>query len=547
MNINELPPELLVNIFQYLDQESLLFNVSHICRYWYHVTKSVSLWHYVDMNRLVIKRKKRELNVIQRISEFSLNIQHLKISPILLVELDSFCKGHGEQLKNLRKLELIPSRITSADIFQLVRRTCPNLKTLKFKFSSDQTSVLQSAFHDLNVEEICLDHEICGREQHWSLEEKLSTTLYELEQEISRTKRLTIRSSSYAFISFILEKTLPLVTCLDAFGVVLSNSDTLNITSVTATMLTELRLDFARVSDRVLIRIAESSPNLKILSLLSCKSITDRGVSMATKSCHKLERLLLRNSMTSEVTYGDQSLPSISLFAVSDDCVSLRMLLAQNLKRFDDVKLSKIICSCRLLTSLSLCTCPLLSDSSLEVIAQNCSMLKSADFSQCPEITFNGVWKIMSGCIDILSLSLVACDGLVSVVSSIQTRENETETTTVSVQNTDQLHSVVADLPHSKIHTLNMAYCCNLDPTSLKMISEKCKDLRTLILRFGGNKMETINSDILQAVFSNCTYLQAILVGFNDAIDREETGKKIDKDCHYPSWRLGMGLFHDNA
>jgi hypothetical protein len=69
MNINELPPELLVNIFQYLGQEALLFSVSHICRHWYHVTKSVSLWHYVDMNRLVIKRKKRELNVIQRISE----------------------------------------------------------------------------------------------------------------------------------------------------------------------------------------------------------------------------------------------------------------------------------------------------------------------------------------------------------------------------------------------------------------------------------------------------------------------------------------------
>jgi hypothetical protein len=92
-----------------------------------------------------------------------------------------------------------------------------------------------------------------------------------------------------------------------------------------------------------------------------------------------------------------------------------------------------------------------------------------------------------------------------------------------------------------------MAYCCNLDPTSLKMISEKCKDLRTLILRFGGNKMENINSDILQAVFSNCTYLQAILVGFNDTIYREETGKQIDKDGHYPSWRLGMGLYHDNA
>ena len=133
MNINELPPE-LVNIFQYLCQEELLFSVSHVCRHWYHVTKSVSLWHYVDMNRLVIKRKKNELNVIQRISEFSLNIQHLKISPILLVELDSFCKGHGEQLKNLRKLELIPSRITSADIFQLVRKHARILKHLNLRF-----------------------------------------------------------------------------------------------------------------------------------------------------------------------------------------------------------------------------------------------------------------------------------------------------------------------------------------------------------------------------------------------------------------------------
>jgi hypothetical protein len=77
-----------------------------------------------------------------------------------------------------------------------------------------------------------------------------------------------------------------------------------------------------------------------------------------------------------------------------------------------------------------------------------------------------------------------------------------------------------------------------IDDTTLTRPSHATR-LRLKISRFGGNKMENINSDILQAVFSNCTYLQAILVGFNDTIDREETGKKIDKDGHYPSWRLG--------
>lgn len=126
MEINDLPPEILVKIFQYITQEELLNVVCHVSGHWDYLTKSGGLWKCVDLNRLLIQNTEGD-NLLSKLSTVSPTIQKLTASPDRLRIL----LNNGQiKLDNLWKLDIGPSSLTSQDVIKMVRKK--NVQILQY-------------------------------------------------------------------------------------------------------------------------------------------------------------------------------------------------------------------------------------------------------------------------------------------------------------------------------------------------------------------------------------------------------------------------------
>ncbi|XP_063438002.1 F-box/LRR-repeat protein 2-like [Mytilus trossulus] len=530
MEINDLPPELLVTIFQQLSKEDLIWTIHNVCTYWRHLAQAGNLWTDLDINRLFIENHGKQDALFKYLLSILIHAQYVKSSPDLLLPLLIKSK---DTLRNIRRIDLVPAidsfYLSSKELFKGLSAKCPNLKSLHLKFLSESLSVLSQVF-DLNLENVTLIHEqnlgntrdIISREM-----ETVAKLLKEKANEIRKTKRIELQSFSSDFLAPVLELNLSNLTRLTAFGNFIKDS-TIHTILLPETNITELYLDFSNITDQSLNDIAENAKHLKYLSLKCCSRITDKGIAIVTKSCKKLERFNIRNSTAT----GSHFSSNLALCAISPMCISLKTLSAQNLPTFDIATLTALTQSCRTLTSISFNDCCDLSDVSLGVIGQNCPVLLSADFSQCPQITLDGVRILLTCCLSIENISCMVCDGITSFSQTSMMPPKETVTEIVSNEDAQSdKERVTAREPeeegnqkYSQIRNFNLSYCYNLKAEALIVISELCKNLRMLILRFCESPVNDVSVDILRRVFTNCCYLEYILVGpgFNSTIHRKD-------------------------
>lgn len=448
-----------------------------------------------------------------------------RLLPLLIKSKDT--------LRNIRRIDLVPTTdsfyLSSNELFKGLSAKCPNLKALHLKFLSESLSVLNQVF-DLNLENVTLIHEqnlgnkrdIISREM-----ETVAKLLKEKANEIRNTKRIELHSFSSDFLAPVLELSLSNLTCLTAFGDFIKDS-TIHTIIFPKTNITELCLDFSNITNKSLNDIAENATNLRSLSLKCCSRITDKGIAMVTKSCKKLERLKIRNSTGKSRQFSS----NLSLGAIAPVCTSLKTLSAQYLSSFDIATLTALTQSCRMLTSLSFNDCCNLSDASLEVIGQNCPVLISADFSQCPEITLDGVRVLLTCCLAMENISCMVCDGITNFSQSSEMPPKETVKEVLSNEHA-QVGKEMATVgepgeegkqKYSQLKNFNLSYCYNLKPEALIVISELCRNLRMIILRFCEGPVNDVSVDILRRVFTNCCYLEYILVGpgLNSTVNRKD-------------------------
>ncbi|XP_052084214.1 F-box/LRR-repeat protein 7-like [Mytilus californianus] len=533
MEINNLPPELLVTIFQHLSKEDLIWTIHNVCTYWRHVAQAGNLWTYLDVNRLVIENHGKQKSLLKYLLAILIHVQYVKSSsdrllPLLLKSKDT--------LRNIRRIDLVPttnsSFLSSKELFNGLRAKCPNLNALRLKFYSVSLSVLNQVF-DLNLKNVTLIHEQnLGNTRDISSRgnremETVAILLKEKANEIRKTKRIELHSFSSDFLAPVLELNLSNLTRLTAFGNFIKDS-TIHTILFPKTNITELCLDFSNITDQSLNEIAETATNLRYLSLKCCSRITDKGIVMVTKSCKKLERLNIRNSMSN----GRHFASNLSLGAIAPGCTSLKNVSVQYLSTFDIATLTALTQSCRMLTSLSFNDCCSLSDASLEVIGQNCPVLFSADFSQCPEITLDGVRILLTRCLAMENISCMVCDGITNFSQSSETPPKETATEVLRNEHAQHGKDTATlrepddegKLKCSQLRNFNLSYCYNLEPEALIVISELCRNLRMIILRFCEGPVNDVNVDILRCVFTNCCFLEYILVGpgLNSTVQRKD-------------------------
>lgn len=581
MDINSLPPELIIWILTYLTKEELIY-AKYVCKYWWNISQSQCLWKSLNLVTFHVSSETEQQTLLKNALNNSDKIKYLKIPPELLRKLLLYRDGnniveirvkHHKPINfhNVAYLHLAKFRVYSSEIFSLIASRCQNVKSLTFKCST--ASVLKEAFQamaELKLAEIDIT---CDED------DAISTTLIKaLIENYPGLNKLSMTASSNEEVRLILRKFKQLYSLWAPRSLVSSSSFR---EMPLLTNLHQLHLDYTEIDDESLILISQNAPNLTFLSVMACDDISNRGIHVVTTCCKRLEYLRIGG--------GEQSVTSkLSVSSISHVCTTLKYLGSQFTYNLSRVHLSRITKSCDHLFHLNLMGCDGVNDSCLEVIAEYCLMLQIANFSYCIEITIKGVDCVMSKCIWLQKLYLSKCSGL-SELQTWDTRlkhESCYHSQNLLVQNPDfqmQFLPKAASLPgksyanltppseesiatvptngnevinicqesspvksnqnlnsllvhkgdnqsdtspnqkrHSELRILDLSSCSNLRAEVVVRITEQCPDLRSLNL-LHCHQMTSFDARMtLHGIFRNCSFLHFIPLEYNDNIYSNE-------------------------
>ena len=126
MNINDIPTELLLNIFSYLPQRDLLITTEGVCIYWRQLCLSPPRWKNIKYSAKIgnFSHKFEQLFQIQSY------VTKLTITPNSRANLFGFQRII--HFLNLKMLDVCDKHVLSEVFFDKIIQRCPNLEHIKF-------------------------------------------------------------------------------------------------------------------------------------------------------------------------------------------------------------------------------------------------------------------------------------------------------------------------------------------------------------------------------------------------------------------------------
>ncbi|KAF8035613.1 hypothetical protein BT93_C1602 [Corymbia citriodora subsp. variegata] len=151
-------------------------------------------------------------------------------------------------------------------------------------------------------------------------------------------------------------------------------------------------------SDRALDLVAERCPNLQVLSIKSCQSVTDASMARIASRCTNLRELDI--SYCYEVSHE-------SLVLIGRNCPNLKVLRRNLMNWLDPSQHEGVV------PSEYLNACPQEGDSEAAAIGKYMPRLEHLEI-RFSKLTAKGLTSICDGCLDLMHLDLLGCAKLTS-------------------------------------------------------------------------------------------------------------------------------------
>ncbi|XP_071178224.1 F-box/LRR-repeat protein 2-like [Mytilus edulis] len=537
MEINILPPEILLMVFTYLTLEERIL-AKTVCTLWCKICRSKSLWKSVNATAL------QSYTILCDISLNRHHIRYLKITPILLLKLLQY--DDNVKFENLSHLNLALYHVDNAQIFKLISKRCSNIKMLKFKCCSAQTlkkainATANLLLHELDIIFYGTDVNIPG-----------ITMLSECNPQL---RKLSINTLSTGLLNYGVHSSKTIFS-IRARNTSLCHNIFLNMPVIYTLSL--LHLDETDINDDSLLIISKNAPNLNSVSIFGCKA-TDKGILILTSSCRKLEYFRMGNC-----------LQKLSLYAISNECSTLMYIEARKTSLSSHMHLHELSTSCHHLHAIKLIDVTGLDDLAIEIIADNCAELKIAHFSGSSDITLTAVAYMLFKCRMLTELILKLCVSL-SQTRNVNQLLSNTSSHKILIKDLKNAHQSKAFEPlrnfkqqstsskfmlhlkprfiqedkeaglishdkmttmmtkealfkysptrHCELRTLDVGSCNNLTPESMVDITKFCPELRSLICLDCKQFMSLDAKVILHEIFQNCLFIRSICLGKHDTI-----------------------------
>eukprot|EP01006_Ploeotia_vitrea_P051155 TRINITY_DN67530_c5_g4_i1.p1 TRINITY_DN67530_c5_g4~~TRINITY_DN67530_c5_g4_i1.p1 ORF type:complete len:1017 (+),score=128.86 TRINITY_DN67530_c5_g4_i1:67-3117(+) len=224
-------------------------------------------------------------------------------------------------------------------------------------------------------------------------------------------------------------------------------------------------------------KIGDFCPNLKLLNLAKCTTITNRALIHIAQNCHLLAYLNIG---------GCSQITGEAVSSVLDNCTHLEALCCHSLSGIDVDGGGRfhLLSRVRGLRVLDFSYCTNLSDQALVCVAQNCAALELLDISSCSQVGDMGVTAVGSRCSNLNCLIMKLCSqssltakGLVAIGRAPRNLKR-LDLSGVTQLEDATLKTILVHLPCMKF--LSLSGCKQLSDESIKMLNVNCKQLQRL-------------------------------------------------------------------
>ncbi|XP_010526214.1 PREDICTED: EIN3-binding F-box protein 1-like [Tarenaya hassleriana] len=314
------------------------------------------------------------------------------------------------------------------------------------------------------------------------------------------------------------------------------------------------KLDLCRcptVTDKALVAIAKCCPNMSELSIESCSSIGNECLQAVAQFCPKLKSVSIKNcplvrdqgivSLLSKATYSLMKLKlqmlkitDVSLAVVGHYGISVADLVLSGLPNVSEkgfwvmgngVGLQK-------LNSLTVTSCPGLTDMSLEAVGKGSPNLKKLFLSKCPLLSDNGLVSFAKSSSSVESLQLEECHRVTQFGFFGSLLYCGAKLRAFSLANCLGIRDLTTGLPVSSpcntLRSLSIRNCPGFGDANLAALGKLCPRLQDVV--FCGLNGIT-DSGLLQLVqTSQLSLVKVNLSGCSNLTDRVVSAISVQSD-----------------
>uniref|UniRef100_A0A914V434 F-box domain-containing protein n=1 Tax=Plectus sambesii TaxID=2011161 RepID=A0A914V434_9BILA len=349
-SLQDLPDHVLLEVFKALDRSELCSAAAMVCRRWYRLAYSPSLWKRVDVH-------------VSKSSEESLS--HL---------LDAISAA-------IRNLALTKDDETTDSVIAVILpSSMPSLTVLDLGFMKGLTLSMLDLFIDrcphvqsLNLEGI---KEVCDQ----TLVLIASPSAWPLLEELCISHCLAVSDAGLSAISVSSKR----LRCVNVDGISQLSDESIERLAISQKdHLERLYLDGLELSDQAILPLMECK-NLSLLSVSFCENLTDCALGYI-KEMAALSHLHLRKGTEMSENGFRQ------LFAQPNSMASLRFLNLSECNAINDRCIEAISLCCPNLEALCLSWCWSVTERGLITIVER--------LGQCRLLCMEGIKSIFGGCL----------------------------------------------------------------------------------------------------------------------------------------------------
>lgn len=517
MYINDLPQEIILEIFSYLSRQDLFRFHNTVCLLWTQIGLSPEFWKTVDFETVYNDHSRQCFNHLYKIR----NLIHTLI--INDKELDTFFNKYKES--DALFLNVHALNVSSIRIKELTNEIVYNFPLLEdIKISEGIQTDFQyccQVFSKLQLVSFDIIYYNSGRH-----DKKRDLINFVVNQH--RLRKLVLRASLFltnAAITEILNKSRTLKSLYLSDDCVSSSA----FNGVTIyPELEELTIKSEHFTDDGLDCVTKHCKHLRLINIQRCNMITDTGINYVATNCPLLQKLSMGKMFPKQHT----GISSHGLVRLSQGCPQLTYLSATGCTKMDDDGVMSVAISCRILSVIILKGCSEITDVSVNALATNCSLLCKVDLTGCVRVTLQAIIQLITFCKQLKILILAFCYGLgedqqITNNSSdperplVKTRMRKCKSTKSNTLKSysSEINTTTNGIKwRSDIKTLNLKGCKNMSTITVLMLVKHCTYLTTLTLP--NNTKMWSDQQFVCDLFNICTYLNKFSI-FNKTIQRQ--------------------------
>ncbi|KAK9708355.1 hypothetical protein K7432_009680 [Basidiobolus ranarum] len=413
-----LPPEILTQVFSYLESSGQLSSCVSVCSLWYCVASSI-IWRSPKPSVRAVKSLTQALLTLQK--RRARNNWNILIARVLsnkrksLFNYPYFTRNYSLLVEEINFSSQKTTQYHIHDSFiQIIARNCPQVRKVDLTNCYKLTDIAVKAisFYCKNVESFS----IAGCT---SITDSAISTL----ANCSKLQTLSVKHcfiEGHSLVSVV--EGCPKLTSLDLSHCQNISRQSLEKVFETGREFESLQLDFCPVTRSVVQKIALYSNKLRHLNLnnvyiltdctiidlasrssllaylsVASSSISDSGILALAQNCKKLK--------SADVSYCS-GVTSRSVLALATQCPEIEQLSMGYCDNISDVGIIAIANSLPDIQNINITYCGQISNSSIKILLDKCRKLKSLKMGYCGRVTREAIQDISNRLPDLRSLDI---------------------------------------------------------------------------------------------------------------------------------------------